>query len=280
MDIDEVLRQLEAPVGVFPRTALEAAVSNREAITPYLLRIIEEDATKLADRERYFGHLFAMYLLAQFREERSYSLIVDLFSGQADDVDDMAGDFLTEGLKRVLASVSGGDPGPIKRLVENREANEWARGAAVRALVVMVATGQLPREEIVAYFKELFEGGLEREFSHVWNLLVSASVDIYPEELLDEIARAYDDELVEEFFVARDDVEDRMKTGSKERALEEVAWRQNTLIDDAIAELERWAVFRRSEPAAARPKQNRSRGSAKAKIKRKAAKAARKKNRR
>lgn len=88
-----------------------------------------------------------MFLLAQFREKRAYPLIVNLFSHLGDTSDNIAGDFVCEDLHRVLASVCHGDTTLIKQLIENRDADEYVRGAGLRALLVLVVNGKKTREE-------------------------------------------------------------------------------------------------------------------------------------
>jgi hypothetical protein len=61
-------------------------------------------------------------------------------------------DFVTEDLGQILASVCGGDLKGIQSIIENEEADEWARSAALGALVTLVAAGQKSREEILSYF--------------------------------------------------------------------------------------------------------------------------------
>ena len=125
MRIKEILKELEFNTGTFPRQAVEAAIANRERITPELLRIIEQatqNVEALLHKERYMAHLYAMYLLAQFREKRAYPLIVDFFSIPGEITLDITGDFVTEDLGRVLASVSWGDTSLMEKLVEEIEA--------------------------------------------------------------------------------------------------------------------------------------------------------------
>jgi len=47
------------------------------------------------------------------------------------------------------------------------------------------------------YFKALFRGKLEREFSFVWAYLVSRCCALYPEEVMADIEQAYADDLVD-----------------------------------------------------------------------------------
>ena len=71
MTIPEILKELEPYTGKFSMKAMKAAVEQREAITPELLRVLEavaENPAEWAKREDYMLHVFAIYLLAQFRQ--------------------------------------------------------------------------------------------------------------------------------------------------------------------------------------------------------------------
>jgi Protein of unknown function (DUF1186) len=75
MEIPEILKELEPYTGRFPMQAMQAAIEHREAITPELLRVVEAIAAnpiEAVKREDYMLPVFALYLLAQFREQRAY----------------------------------------------------------------------------------------------------------------------------------------------------------------------------------------------------------------
>jgi hypothetical protein len=79
MGVAEILHQFERATGKFAQPAVEAAVARKEEITPELLRILEETvdrAVQLDAEGDYMAHLYAMFLLAQFRETRAYPLVV------------------------------------------------------------------------------------------------------------------------------------------------------------------------------------------------------------
>ena len=248
MDIDEILKALTTlETGYFPREALEAAIAQREAITPHLLRVLEE--TREDELERMFAEtnymlpLYALYLLAQFRETRAYPLIVDIFAIPGEDVHDAFGDLVTEDLNRILASVSGGDVKGLHRLIEDPLVDEYVRAAAMEALVVMVAQDVLTREAVIAYFQYLFRGGLEREYSFAWDALVSESKDLYAEELMEDIEQAFADDLIDEMFIDRAWIKECMAPG-KEKVLAKLkADKRQTFIEDTIASLEWWYCF-------------------------------------
>jgi Protein of unknown function (DUF1186) len=203
METSKILHQFERATGKFARAAVEAALARQEEITPEFLRILEETVDRAAQLDAegdYMAHLYAMFLLAQFRETRAYSLVVRLAALPGDLLYSLCGDFITEDLGRVLASVCGGELAGIQSF-ENDATDEWVRGAALSGLVTLVAAGWKSRDEIVSYFAGLFRGKLVRKWSRVWDTLVSYSSDLYPEELLDDIKQAYEDGLVDPGYI-------------------------------------------------------------------------------
>ncbi len=249
METAEILRQLERVTGRFARAAVEAAVSRREEVIPELLRLLEEcadRAVQLNAEGDYMAHLYAMFLLAQFREVRAYPCVVRLASLPGDLLDSLCSDFITEDLGRVLASVCGGELEGMQSLIENEDIDQWVRGSALGGLVTLVAAEQKSREEIVRYFSQLFRGRLLRQPSQVWNELVSCSADLYPAELMDDIEQAYQDDLVEPGYVDFHEVEDELARG-KDQVLASLASNPHRhLVEDTVREMEWWACFHRA----------------------------------
>jgi hypothetical protein len=136
----------------------------------------------------------------------------------------------------------------MKGMVENPALNEYIRSAALRGFVVLVNSGELSREDALAYFQELFRGRLEREFSNIWNALVSCSTDLYPDVVYEDIKQAYADELVENFYIGLDTVESTLKMGMEKAMQERQKWSRDTLITDTIDELQGWAYFQPPKP--------------------------------
>jgi hypothetical protein len=98
METTEILHQFERHTGKFALAAVEAAVQRREEVTPELLRTLEDAVNRAAQLEaegNYMAHLYAMFLLAQFRETRAYPLVVRLASLPGDLLDSLCGDFIT-----------------------------------------------------------------------------------------------------------------------------------------------------------------------------------------
>jgi hypothetical protein len=247
MEINKVLSELEYNKGYFPREAVRKAIAQKEEILSELLNILEntkKNIHRIEEDPRYMAHIYAMFLLAQFREKRAYPLIVDIFSHPGDTSDKIAGDFITEDLSRVLASVCHGDTKLIKQLIENKNANEYVRGVGLRALLILVVNGEKTLEEVTDYYKSLFRGKLEREHSMVWNELVLCATYLCAREVYEDIKNAYEDGLVDPFFINLVDVDKHLSLEWEEILNWLKENRHYQYIDDTISCMEWWDCFK------------------------------------
>lgn len=254
MQIEEILEKIKYNNdGIFPQEALREAITKREEITPYLLKIIS-DASKNIHKleETYMAHIYAMFLLAQFREPKAYPIIVDFFSHPGEISLEVTGDVVTEDLQRILPSVCNGDISLIKQMIENPKLNEYVRAAALEALVTLVAVGEKPRDEILDYFYTLFTTKLEKEYSFVWSALVVCCLDLYPtKEIYEEIKKAYELNLIDQFIVGNlESIEAKIRKGEKVALARLKTDPHHTLITNVIEEMAWWACFeQKQEPS-------------------------------
>jgi hypothetical protein len=252
MEINAIIEKLRFFNGKFPQDAVEAAIAHGEEITPALLGILEDVADRGASVDEtgdYIAPIFAMFLLAQFRETRAYPHVVKIALLPSDDLEALFGDFITGNLDSVLASVCGGDLEGIKSVIECETADEWARTAAIDSLVVMVGAGLLSRDLVIEYFAELYRGKIARTQRNetVWGLLVASTATLYPGELIEDIERVFADELTDGTVLTLEDVREDISKG-KEAVLARLAKDpHHQLVNDTVKEYGQCACFLEEE---------------------------------
>lgn len=231
----------------FPRQELNHLIDHAEESIPLLLDLltdVTENFDEYYEQDTFIGHLYAFFLLAQFREKRAYPLLAQFFIRHGDRAEWMCGDFVTEDLARVLASVFDGDLTPIKQLIENSQVNEWARGASVQSLTILALHNMVSRDEVIAYFRELFTVKLERAYGEVWNSLAVETVRLYPEELQAELNQAFADGFIDESIIGQEAVKTALVAKREAHLAQLHKNRHYALVTDTIAEMEGWAAFR------------------------------------
>ena len=255
MDIQNLIDDLCRFDGHYKRAQVDEALARQAEITPHLLALLETvlaDPRPYAEDEDFFGHLYAVMLLGHFGEERAHRLISDLFSLPDALCTRLFEDTITEDLPGLLLNTCGGCFDAIRALVENRDAYEYCRSSALRAMTYGVATGQMDRMEAIAYFRNILENHAGEPPSNVFEEAACGLLDLYPEESMDWIEQAYAANRIHSGYVSPVDFETQLAIG-REATLEELAdrWAMRNPAD-FHRRMEWWACFKADEPAPVR----------------------------
>lgn len=246
-DIKTIMEQLKYFDGVFPSKAFAAAIANPELVTPALLEAIQNVIINpkhyIEDDPDYYAHMYAMLLLAQFREKRAYPLVATFLSLPTDLIFHLLDDFLTESTGRVLASVSCGDQTRIRELIENEGVSSYARRQAVQALVALVGNGIAERDDVLAYFKTLIRSSISGRPNFIIGDIIYHSLYLYPDVLLDDIREAFARGIVDDDSIPLNSFEEIYARGADTAHHFLKLYPSYSLIDDVISEKEEWARF-------------------------------------
>lgn len=216
----EIFKGYERFSDHYPTKAVEYALAHKEEATPELLEILEytiNNVESLSKDSKYLVHFPAIYLLSYFHETSAYESIIKIASLPDDQIFDLLGDTVTEDFKNILASVCDGNIEPIKGVIENSSLDEYVREEALESLLILLNHGVVTREELVFYFKELFNGKLEVDYSYVWDELPRCCSLIHPKELKVDIEKAVADGKVMKIIADLDFMNRQL-----ERSVEEV----------------------------------------------------------
>ena len=246
MELDDIIQELDQHRGPFPRASVDEAIRRREEISPHLLRALEEAAERTEAPEEEdvpFLLLYAMFLLAQFRDRRAYPLMIRLCKLPAGVLDSLIGETITEGLPRILASVFDGDTAPIASVIEDPSLDEYIRASALRSLSILVHEEVLSRGTVIEYFAELFRGKLEKEHSHLWDALAAEAVDLHAKTLADDIQGGFETGLLWPGFMHPQEI-DKAFSQSEDAVLARSREHSPGLIDSVVDEMRWWACFK------------------------------------
>lgn len=244
--IQDLLQIIEYNHGTFPEDTLQEVIRRKNEAVPALLDILKkvlENPRDTANDGNYFAHIYAAYLLAQFRVKEAYPVFVEILKLPDELPHDLFGDSICEAGSRILASLCGNELDPIKELITNSRVDKYVRSQAVEALAILALHGFLPREEVLEYYRTLLTDGAGDKNSHVMAGVVSCCNNLYPEEVMEEIRVAYQNKLVDDGYIDLAFVE-RTLLQEKEKVLGH--YRKDVhhqFINDTIDEMQGWACF-------------------------------------
>ena len=245
MSPDQVLIELGKDRTSHPLEALDSADAHRGVLVQPLLEVLERCITHADTASEEEAQLFcyALYLLAKWREPRAYPLVIRWLSLSDAVSTGLSGDVSTQDGARILAAVCDGDLEPIKRLVLNRDADEFSRGVAVASLALLAVWGEVPRDTILDYFVWLAREGLERQTNYVWGALAAESADIEAVGVFSDLRRAYDEGFIDPQVIGRSELDD-VERPPRGALLERMKHRHPP-IDDVAKATSWWARFGR-----------------------------------
>jgi hypothetical protein len=244
--IPEILDSFRILDGTYKREQIDAAIMFKQVIIPYLIKILENvlaDPEKYVEDENLYDHIYALMLLGHFKEPGAQKVIIDLFSLPDDMPHKLFGDITTSNLPVILLNTCDGSIEFIRSMILNKQANDYCRVSAGQALAYAVIEGYVSREKVIAFFKTLFTGQEADAISDFWGLLACCICDLYPEESLDVIKHAYDDELIMPGFISYSEFENAVVRG-KEKCLAKLKVDlERDCLDDVHERMSWWACF-------------------------------------
>lgn len=238
MTPDAILHALRTPTRHLPTAALVAAMDQPEAVVPGLLALVDE---ALADPEvaEHDGHLYALYLLAQFREPRALEPALTLLRLPADLQECLLGDCLNEGMPSILASLCVEAPSTLEVTAADPALDPLARSVAMDALLVLGFEGHLDEpafRKALDRLLGLYEARGREESPEAWAFLMATfSTAGYP-EYLPRLRAAYEAGLVDAEILDLEDLEAALRRSPahyRRRFL-----RSHHTVRDAVLDLE------------------------------------------
>jgi len=238
-DVIESLREFSSDL---PRAALKEIQENCVEYIPELLISLEYVYTNAEalykNRSNYFMHMYAMYLLSEFREKQAFPYLIKLLHLPSDQLDFITGDTLTDGYARMLLSTYSSEYQlALLEVIENPDLHEWARSAAIDAYELLYREGFISRAEIVSYLRSLVYEKLPSDDSNVvFSGISGCVIDSKLYDLIPDVQYLYDMKRIDIFVHGRyDDFIDWMFHNKDHR--------KPNYINDTIAEMEWWSSF-------------------------------------
>lgn len=236
MEISQIINALNQ-TDKLPFEAINFAIERKGEITPFLLNILNEviDGYQKIDGNRA-DYIVALFLLAKFKESSAFDAIIRLVNLPDDWSELILGDFIAADLPRLIVSTYDGNLTALKALIENRDAFLWSRVGALTSMVGLISIGKLTREEVIEYYRHLFNMLVEEDFEFA-TFLVDTSAELYPQELYSDIMNAFDNIEIDSFVIDEEGVRVILEN-DKEKWLEEVySSEQYKPIDNVVEDI-------------------------------------------
>jgi len=243
------LKDIEEFNKIFPIETIEKIrLAKGEYIDDLIdsIRYATENAKALYEsKSKYFLHVYAIYLLAEFREKKAFPVIADFV-----ELDQKLFEFLTEermvtdNLAIILASTYNGDQQRLTQIIENKEASEYVRSCALDACELLVCEQLIEKKDFEHYLRGFIKmkikaGPEDDQNGLVFITLLTVIMNLNLYDLRFIVYDLYDNGFIDSFFV-----------GDYEEFIDEVFRKSRTkeaYMDDAIEKLIKYKPFKNAK---------------------------------
>jgi hypothetical protein len=203
VDVEQLIRELDAAYNNFPEATLRACQANRELVIPRLIEVLEHTVRVGQEGAVRVGNtpIYALFLLAEFEALEALPLVMDLVKLPHDVPDDLLGDAITEYLPRLLAIFAGNTPDLLDELIAGSQFNEYVRSSAVRTYAYLVRDCQISREDAIAHLKRLLATATEQQNQWITAALIDHLLTLNANEARTEIEEAFRRNVVDEDYI-------------------------------------------------------------------------------
>jgi len=249
-EIEEILAGLQTFDNVYKQDMVNAAIEKQVEITPHLIKILQNvtsNPDEYLENNNLFDHIYAFMLLGHFGETTAHRTIIDLFSLPGEIAHDLFGDIGLDNLPAVLVKTCGGNVDHIREMALNRSVDDYFRVSAFHALTYAVVEDYISREAVLELIGTQFTGDEADETSDFWGLIACFAIDLYPEEIMKTIDRAYEEGLISSGMVGHGAFQHALESGEKrciDRLHKELA---RDSLDDLHDCMSWWACFNPEE---------------------------------
>jgi len=248
MDADAIIRSFATTGKVLPVEAMLACRDDWTTVAPALLGVLTryvdgEDCSEDAETALFF----ILHMLGERGETRAFAPICRLCH-DAETIEEVLGDGITESLRGILIGTYNGDLALLQQLVTDSNADEFVRAEALEAAGFLTASSRIARDTMATWLQQLYDDLLPQEEFSLWYWWAFVITLLRLDSMTPLIEDAFARDLIPPEWGDADELRDihDEALGDPDPRASFVRERIGPL-DDAIDALSQWADFSTDE---------------------------------
>ena len=240
----DIINEFNEDDKVFAYDAVNYAKENKGKINDILINDLEnliKNAKKYENEKYPISALYSMYLLAEFRDERLYPLIIEIINNKEIDEKAFFGDIITEDLKSIIVSVFNNDFDSLNSIIENKDMNKYIRGALLNCYIYFYDNKMIEKNSLEKYLRKLIKLYGDN-YDMIFDYINDVVINTHMFSMIDDIKTLFRKGLI--YIHMRGDYTD---------FLDDIFDYSNNIdkfgpIEDTIKSMSWWAWFANSSP--------------------------------
>ena len=213
--IEEHLHAL-ATEYLLPDRAIALCVARIEECSPALRAILAKaaDGEALSDDDKMLVFR-GLFILGGARDTQAFQPLLRLLRRPSDEIEDLLGDAITDGLAQIVAGVFDGDIEALLAVVTDRAIDEFIREALLGAATFLTWAGRIERDRMQRFLEQFYEARPASDGDLAWLGWLEAIALLGLRTLAPLVHRAWDEGRIPMGILEPNDFEDDLSEAEK-----------------------------------------------------------------
>jgi hypothetical protein len=195
-----------------PLDAIRQCLARRDEMVPIFLDILADyEAARSTIDDREDALFLIVHILGELGEQRAFAPLMDLLEEDAERLEAVLGDAITETLPNVLISVFDGNTDRLLRVMNNLQVKDIHRFGVFQVWAYLVAAGRIDRAEAERYLTSCFETLQPQGMDYVWTAWVETITYLGFSGLKELVRKAFDLGRIEPMSILFKEFEDLLE---------------------------------------------------------------------
>ncbi|HEV8051107.1 MAG TPA: DUF1186 domain-containing protein [Parachlamydiaceae bacterium] len=219
LSVEDIINKFRIGFTEHPQDELQAASELENELTPHLLEDLEFALNNPGMISHlYMGHIFALYLLAEYRRKDAFPYLLKFLYMPQDSLDELFGDTYLIDFDRIIASVFNGEIKPLLDVFEDKKICDHSRFLAFNSVMILMNQGLIEKDMILSYIEDQLVAALENKNEWLVTTLVDSIMNYRLERFYPLAYKAFDISLVDRCMLTLNDF--KLKVSSVENLLD------------------------------------------------------------
>ena len=227
-----------------PGLAIAQCTIRIEESAPALLDVLDRAARAEALTEENETLLFrGLYILGGGQQTQAFQPLLRLLRRPANEVDDLLGVLITEGLSQIATGAFDGDADALFGIIADSSVDQFVRHALFGAATFLTWNGRIKREQMQRFLVRFFEDQLAEPDNEAWVGWLDAIAFLGLREFVPQVDSVWKQGFIPDFSCSREDFDkDLLEAEQRPDDIERFSERRLGVIEDVLEALE-WVDY-------------------------------------
>ena len=195
----ELIEKLYDNENKFNYEIVKEIKKNKGKVNSYLLEELSKNIENYNSEKGFPIFVdYALFLLAEFKEKKAFSLILKMLSIPHLDGFDVLGDGVMEKLSSIMVSVFDGDFLGLNEIIENKDIDSYIRNSALETYVYFYQNNLVDKKDLIQFLRKIIL--LYNYDDDIYNFILTVIISTHLIEMIPDVKIMFEQDAIDYYI--------------------------------------------------------------------------------